>query len=145
MIARRSLIAEDAVPLDEREVGRHDDAALFVAVGDHLEEQPRPVHIRRKVAPFVDDQEVALFDAATVPRPGVVVVSRLELLNEVRHAAEHHLVPKVAGLDPKGGSQVRLTRAGHPHHHEVLAFLDEVAACEGTEGEPVGIVTPSRS
>ena len=38
------LIAEDAVPLDEREVGRHDDAALFVAVGDHLEEQPRPVH-----------------------------------------------------------------------------------------------------
>lgn len=51
------VVAEDLAPLGKREVGCDDQAALFVSVGDGLEQQSCPVGVDGDVSEFVDDEE----------------------------------------------------------------------------------------
>jgi len=54
--AGEALIAECASPLVERQIGRHDRRAAFVALAEDFERQFNPGLRERNVAEFVDDQ-----------------------------------------------------------------------------------------
>lgn len=51
------VAAEDLAPLGKREVGGDDEAALFVCVGDRLEEKSCPVGVDWDVAKFINDEQ----------------------------------------------------------------------------------------
>src|ERR1019366_7956846 len=53
-----SLALEDLVPLAERQVARHQDAAALVAVSEDSEQELDPAAAHRDVTEFVADQQV---------------------------------------------------------------------------------------
>lgn len=54
---QRGTLREGRIPLAERQVAGHDQAAAFVTRGNHLEEQVGLFTAHRQVADFVDDQQ----------------------------------------------------------------------------------------
>ena len=61
------LVAEDAAPAAEGQVGCEDQRGVFVAAGHELEEQVRGVLLEGQVADLVDD------DQPVAPQPGQLV------------------------------------------------------------------------
>ena len=68
------LVAEDAAPAAEGQVGGQDQRGVFVAAADELEEQVGGLGFEGDVADFVDDQQrIAAQAAQLVLEPAGVV------------------------------------------------------------------------
>ena len=80
---QRRILSKGAVPLPERQVAGHNQAALFVFGGDHLEEQVGLLAVHRQVTDFVDDQQPI---GANDP-----VHDRLQLILRMRRCQRHGL------------------------------------------------------
>ena len=51
-------VVEDLPPRADAEIGRHDDGALQIALGDDLEERGSRFALQRQVAHLVDDESL---------------------------------------------------------------------------------------
>lgn len=73
---RHLVVAEDAAPARELEVGRDDHALSLVGVREHLEDEPGPVGVQRQEPELVDHEQAGPGDLrhlavepALLPRP----------------------------------------------------------------------------
>ena len=57
---RDDRIAKDLAPGAQALIARQDDGTPFIATGDELEEQVRPLPINRDIADLINDEEVGL-------------------------------------------------------------------------------------
>jgi hypothetical protein len=52
------LVVEDRHPPGELQVGRQYDASSFIAVGDNLKQEPRPITVDRYIATLIEYKQV---------------------------------------------------------------------------------------
>src|SRR5580704_14681219 len=55
---QRLIVSEGAGPLSERQIAGEYHAAVFVSLGDHVEEQVCFLSAERQIADLIDDQEL---------------------------------------------------------------------------------------
>ena len=70
---------EDLVPLAERQIAGHQDAAAIIAVGEDAEQQLDPAAAQGDVAQFITDQQVGPVELAKKPVERVLLLLLLQL------------------------------------------------------------------
>ena len=123
---QRRVLRKRLIPLAERQVARHDQAAFFIALGDHLEEQVGLLPTHRQIADLVNDQQAIRIDES-LERLGELVLSMRSGQNQqqVGGRDEANLDACLRGRIPQGDGDVSLASAAWPQQHHVLATLDE--------------------
>ena len=121
------LVAGDLDPFGQREVGRDDRGAAFVAVGEQVEEQLAAGALERHEAEFVDDQQgdtqLVLMQAGQRE-----FNARLDqFAHEVGSADEGDPLAALDGFDPERDREVGLAGPDRTGDHDIIAALDVVA------------------
>ncbi len=131
------LVAEDAYPLVEGEVGGDDRRATLVAVGEEVEQQLAAGALEGHEAEFVDDQQRDPQVALMQPGERELVARLDQLAHEVGRAHEGDAVATAGGLHAERDREVRLAGADRPGDHDVLGALDVRATRELGELRPL--------
>src|SRR5512147_1977226 len=103
------LPLEHLAPLAERQVARQQDAAALVAVGEHPEPQLDAAPTHRDVAQLVADQQVRPVELAEEPVERVLLLLRLQLVDQARRREEPY--PQAQGLRTRPGEVRALGRS----------------------------------
>ena len=119
------VVPEDRAPPGELEVGREHDRLRLVGLGDHLEEQPRPVGVEREEAQLVYDQELGPAELGELAVEPSVVAGAAQAHHERGGREEPGGPCPLAGERAERLRHVRLARADVAHEHEVLATVQE--------------------
>ncbi len=85
---RHPFSLEDLVPFAERQVAGDQQAAPFVAIGKHLEQQFGTGSAEREIAQFVADQQVGLVQASQISIESVLLLRFFEAIDECRGGEE---------------------------------------------------------
>ena len=124
------VVAEDAVPLAEGEVGRDDGGGALVTGGEDVEEQFAAGLLEGDEAELVEQQEGCAAKAVLKAREQSGVARFGERADEVRGAVEEDVVAALDGLDAERGGQVGLAGADGADQHDVARGIDPGAAGE---------------
>ena len=116
---QRRILREGRVPLPERQVAGHDQAAAFIQGCDHLEEQVCLFPVHRQVTYLVDDQEPICLDRA--------VHHRLQIVLGMRRRQRQHQVGRSREARLDAGLR-RLVTQCHRQGH-CCKVSDEAAFC----------------
>ena len=108
------VVPQHGAPLAELDVGGDDQAAPLVAVGHHLEQQPRAVEVQRHVAELVQDDQVVPRDVAHRRLERVLAGSPAQRKHQFGGGVEAHRLPPRDRGGVDGYRQVRLAPAGRP-------------------------------
>ncbi len=139
----QALVAEHPGPFREGQIGRHQQRAPLVALGEHLEQQLGPFPRERQVAQLVHDQQRALGQPGQVA-PQLLVLPRLHQgVDQLGRRGEEHSMSLPAGLDPQGDGGVGLARAVPPQQHQILPPVDPLPGGQlphlpPVQGRPAG-------
>ena len=121
------LVAENADPLGEGEVGGDDGRAALVAVGEDVEEQLAAGAVEGHEAELVADQEVGplkpLLEAAQLP----LVAGLDQVADEVGGLAGPDPAAALRGLDAQRDREMRLAGADGSDQDYIVAAVDVVA------------------
>lgn len=123
---QRRVLRKCGVPLPERQVARHDQAALFVQRRDHLEEQVGLLAVHRQIADFVDNEQAVGFDGPVHHRlQTVLLMCRAQGQQQVERSHEARLNAGLRGLLAQCHRQVGFAHAAGADQYHVLVALDE--------------------
>lgn len=120
---RHRGVGEHVVPARERLVGRDQQAAPLVPLGDQLEQHARLGLVLAHVRQVIKDDQVDAVQLAEHRRQLQALAGHLQLLNDLTGAREQHTV---AGIDQgvtDAGAQMRLAAARRPEQQDRGAFL----------------------
>ena len=95
-----SLTAKHLRPLLERQIGRDDDALLFISPTDDFKEQFRTGFGERNVTQFIQDQQIEAAELFEEPFEPAVFSGFQQPGHQGRHAEEPHPPPIMAGGQP---------------------------------------------
>lgn len=119
---------EDASPLAERQVAGDEDASVFIAVGEDLEQQFRPGSVEADVTQFIHDQSIDLLQHRQHPFEPIVLLRFFELVHQRCGGVElHTLASATRGLTHRDG-EMRLAGAADADQREIESLTDPLAA-----------------
>jgi len=112
-------VAQHLAPGTDRLVAGDQEAALFVAPADQVEQEMAAGPHQGQVAQFVQDQQVgpAEMDQGIVQGPMLLGLG--ELVDQVQGSDEPAAVALLDGLPPQADGQVRLSDSGRPQEQDV--------------------------
>ena len=131
-----SSVSTDPPPR-ELEVGCHDQAPPFVALGHDLEQEPCALAVYRQVAQLVQDDQIGALDLPEHAVEGSRLLRLLHPHDEVRYRREHHRQAHVAGGRAASDCHMRLAVADAAVQHQVLHRSDERARLHVVPGHPL--------
>lgn len=94
-------VAEDGAPRLEGAVAGDDQRAVFVGLGDHLEEMVGGSDIHGQETELVQDNEVVVGQAAKAGLEGPVSQGGIERVDGILHSGEEHSVTCCHRLEPQ--------------------------------------------
>ncbi len=121
---------EDLVPVAEREIAGDQQAAAFVAVGEHLEQQLGSGAAERQVAEFIDDQQVNPVELLQQRVQSELLLCFFELVHQSRRCEELRPHAFTAGGQAKCDRQVSLPSAGLAEQTDIGVLSNPVATSE---------------
>ena len=124
---RHAFALEDLVPVAEREVAGDQQAAAFVAVGEHLEQEFGPRAAERQIAEFIDDQQVDPVEFLQQCVQRELLLRLFELIHQSRCGEEPGADAFTAGGQAKCDRQVSLPSAGLAEQTDIGVLSDPVA------------------
>lgn len=122
---RELVVREDGAPPAELDVGGEYDAPPLVALGYHLVEQPRPVHVEGHVAELVQDQQPRLGNVGEQPVERALPLGLAQLQHQLGRLPEPHGVARGRRGDSERGGHVGLPAPCLAVEHEVLGVAHE--------------------
>src|SRR5271168_3449468 len=121
------LSLEDLVPLAERQIARHQDAATLVAVGEDPEQQLDSPSAHRDVAQLVTDQELRPVELAEKPVERVLLLLLFQLADQRRGREEPHLQTGATRCQAKSYRNMCLSSSVAPNQATVRFLFDPFA------------------
>src|SRR5277367_6664591 len=106
---RHPFPLEDLVPLAERQIRRHQQAASLVTIPEDAEQQLDSTTAHRHVAQLVDDQQVRTVELAKEPIERVLLLLLLQLADQLRRREEPHPHPRPTGSESESNRDMRLS------------------------------------
>ena len=125
--AGETLIAEDARPFVERQIGCDDRRAAFVTLAEDLEQQFGAGLRERHVAEFVDDQQLDGGELRLELEQAPFVARLHELMDERRRGGEGDGKSSLAGGETQRQGDMGLARAAVAESDDVVAGDDVFA------------------
>ena len=121
---------EHLVPFAEGQVAGDQQAAPFVAISEHLEQQFGTRSAERKIAEFVADQQVRLIQASQVTIEPVLFLRFFQAIDERGRSEEPDASPLPTSSQPQCGCGVRLPCSGAPNQADVFITIDPLTTCQ---------------
>ena len=137
------VVAEDAIPLAEGEIGRDDGGGALVTRGEDVEEQLAAGLLERDEAELVEQQKRCAAKAVLKAREDTAVARFDESAHEVRGAVEEDVVSALDGLDAERGSQVGLAGADGTDEDDIACGANPRAAGEVLDASTLETVSAS--
>ena len=125
---RHPFSLEHLVPFAEGQVAGDQQAAPFVAIREHLEQQLGTGSAERKIAQFVADQQVRLVQSSQVTFEAVLFLRFLQAIDERGGGEEADASPLPASSQAQCGCGVSLPCSRAPDQADVLVTIDPFAA-----------------
>ena len=126
-------VAEDGGPFAKGEIGRDDDRGPLVKLADQVEQELSAGLGERKIAKFVEDQEVEAGDQVRGPALSFGPGFGVELVHEVDDVEE----PAPAAVSDTGARdadrEMGLASPGSADQHEVALMIEEVTCRQLTD------------
>ena len=120
---RDDLVAEDRAPIAIAFVAGENDAATLIASADQLEEDGRSEIIQRKIAHFVDDQNLGRQIHAHAPIQASFAIGSTEIVDQIVCG---HKVGAEAGLNRRlgqGDTQMRFPDTGWSEKDDIARLM----------------------
>ena len=128
--AGETLIAKDARPFVEGQIGRDDRRAAFVALAEDLEQQFRAGLRERHIAEFVDDEQLDGGELRLKSEQTLFVARLHQLMDKPGRRGESDGKAALTGGEAEGQADMRLSRAAVAQSDNVVAGDDIFAAGE---------------
>lgn len=124
------IITEDGTPLGKRQVRRQDETALFIGVGDDLEQQSRALGIDRQIAEFIDDQQPILRQTGQFLIQPVGVFRPPKMRNQGGGREESGGDTLLTGLGDQRAGQVCFPSADIAVEDQITTGVEEVQTAQ---------------
>ena len=137
------VVVEDGGPVLEGFVGGEDDGALFVALGDDLEEEVGAVFVQGDVAEFVENEQIWAEVSLDLGFEAVVGLGSEQIIDDFDGGGEENTVAVEAGLVAQCGGQMGLSEPAAAEEDDVAFVGDEAEAEEVLDEGPVEALGPA--
>lgn len=124
---RRSepVIAKDAIPLSELDVGGNDDTLSLVALGHHVEKELSTVGVQWDKTKLIDDEKVNPVKLAQQARQAPFTMAFQKLVDKIQAAVETDGFAFQAGLETQSRGQVRFACPDRSQGQHVFVAREE--------------------
>lgn len=120
------IVVEDLRPVFVGTIGRHDGAALLVALADDLKQQIRAGLVDGQIAQFIEDEQRGLAVAVQGLFEPFGALCRGEGIDHLHGGSEAHAQPLQAGGIAERRGQMRLAKADVAEEDHVALLGEEL-------------------